>query len=272
MGDEADLIPLRYRATCSGCGADLNRGALAHWDKATRSATCANCFTRSPGEIDRGVAGASARQEFERRHQRRETQIRQRHKRLAGLILALSSDPRSTTSWATGARGEETIGHSLDKLREEGFAILHDRRIPGSKANIDHIVVSTAGVFVVDTKHYRGRVEKRDVGGLFRTDLRLYVGGRDRTKLVHAMERQVGAVRASLAQHVEWREVPVTPVILFMSHDNWSLLDSRPLRFGDVLVLWGKKLGELLRAEAKIPRDAVPHLERLFAAALPASL
>jgi hypothetical protein len=185
------------------------------------------------------------------------------------VILALSSDPQSTTAWAVGARGEEAVGRNLEALRAEGIAVLHDRRIPGSKANIDHIVISPAGVFVVDPKNYRGKVEQRDIGGLFRTDLRLYVGGRDKTKLVKGMDRQVAAVRAALAQDAKWSDVPVTPVLLFMAPENWSLLNFRPLRFGEIHVLWGKALGRLLRAEAKVSSDAVPELERVLAVALP---
>jgi Nuclease-related domain len=64
------------------------------------------------------------------------------------------------------------------------MSVLHDRRIPGSRANIDHIVVAPCGVFVIDAKNYKGRVEKRDRGGFFSTDCRLYVGGRDKTPLV----------------------------------------------------------------------------------------
>jgi hypothetical protein len=222
-------------------------------------------------EVDRGSAGGSARLEFQKRHAQRESQIRERHKRLGRMILALSSDPQSTTAWAAGARGEETVGRFLETLRAEGMAVLHDRRIPGSKANIDHIVISSAGVFVVDPKNYRGKVEQRDVGGLFRTDLRLYVGGRDRTKLVTGMDRQVAAVRAALAKDEKWRDVPVTPVLLFISAENWSLLNFRPLRFGEVYVLWGKALGKLLRTEEKIPREGVVDLERLLALALPST-
>jgi len=151
------------------------------------------------------------------------------------------------------------------------MAVLHDRRIPGSKANIDHIVISPAGVFVVDPKNYRGKVEQRDVGGLFRTDLRLFVGGRDKTKLVKGMDRQVAAVRAALAKDEKWRDVPVTPVLLFISAENWSLLNFRPLRFGEVYVLWSKALGKLLRTEEKIPREGVVDLERLLALALPST-
>jgi hypothetical protein len=251
---------------------------LAAWDGKTKTATCSACLESSASgvtetrlEVDRGTAGGSARREFQRRHERREADIRERHKRLSGVILALSSDPQSTTAWAVGARGEETVGRNLEALRTEGIAVLHDRRIPGSKANIDHIVISPAGVFIVDPKNYRGRVERRDVGGLLRTDLRLYVGGRDKTKLVEGMGRQVAAVRAVLAQDEKWSDVPVTPVLLFISPENWSLLNFRPLRFGEIYVLWEKALGKLLRAEAKISSDAVPELERMLATALPSA-
>jgi len=251
---------------------------LAAWDRKKKTATCSACLESSASgvtetrlEVDRGTAGGSARREFQRRHERREADIRERHKRLSGVILALSSDPQSTTAWAVGARGEETVGRNLEALRAEGIAVLHDRRIPGSKANIDHIVISPAGVFVVDPKSYRGKVKQRDAGGLFRTDLRLYVGGRDKTKLVEGMGRQVAAVRAVLAQDEKWSDVPVTPVLLFISPENWSLLNYRPLRFGEVYVLWGKALGKLLRADPKIPRDAVSELERVLAVGLPSS-
>jgi hypothetical protein len=151
----------------------------------------------------------------------------------------------------------------------EDIAVLHDRRVPGSRANVDHIVISQAGIFVIDTKRYRGRVEQRDVGGFFRSDVRLYVGGRDRTKLVAGMKPQVDAVRRALAEHDDWNEVPIKPALLFMSDDNWSLFSIRPLVFGEVYVLWGKTLGKLIRAEPARNRFDVGELERALAIALP---
>ena len=38
------------------------------------------------------------------------------------------------------------------------IAVLHDRRIPGSKANIDHIAITAAGIWVIDAKRYKGDV------------------------------------------------------------------------------------------------------------------
>lgn len=278
MAGAEEPIRLRYPASCAACGSDLPRGSLAHWDRTAKAATCVACLAGGEtgaaapvAEIDRGQAGASAAREWKLRHERREARIRGQHTRLGGLLLALSSDPHSTTAWAIGARGEQTIGHSLDRLREHGIAVLHDRRIPGSRTNIDHLVVSQAGVFVIDTKHYKGRVEQRDVGGWLKTDLRLYVGGRDRTKLVEGTKPQVEAVRRALAKRDDWRDLPVTPALLFMSDDNWSLLNFRPLRFGDVYVLWGKALGKLIRGDGTGGSVDVTGLEHALATALPAA-
>ena len=94
-------------------------------------------------------------------------------------------ETRNTKVWAQGAEGEERLGAVLDAT--EGIVALHDRRIPKSKANIDHLVVGPSGVFVVDAKNYSGIVERRHVGGWFRPDERLYVGGRDRPPRVIAL-------------------------------------------------------------------------------------
>ena len=258
-------IRLRYPATCAGCGLRLQTGAEAHWDRARKAATCLSC-ARSEAEeatIDRGVAGSSAAREWERRHELREARIRERYGKLGGAVLALRSDPRSTAAWAEGARGEVTLGSTLDRLREEGMAVLHDRRIPGSRANIDHVVVSPAGVFVVDAKSYRGRVERR-ARGWFSTDYRLHVGGRDRTALVAEMAGQAEAVRRVLGP--DEAGVPLSQAICFVGAD-WSLF-ARPLRFGEVFVLWPRALRALLRADGPLTPDAIVRVERRLALGL----
>jgi hypothetical protein len=62
-----------------------------------------------------GAAGASAQRENERRKSRRDQQIRNRHPKVGGLILALSDDPQSTKAWASGAKGEAALGARFDK-------------------------------------------------------------------------------------------------------------------------------------------------------------
>src|SRR5690606_23007100 len=118
--------------------------------------------------------------------------------RIGKIARRLSSEPPSTPAWKEGALGEERVAVILaDRLGNQAV-LLHDRRVPGTRGNIDHVVVASSGVWVVDAKRYSGKVERRDVGGFFRKDLRLYVDGRDRTRLLDGVRRQVDAVRSVL--------------------------------------------------------------------------
>ena len=76
------------------------------------------------------------------------------------------------------------LAESLAKRVGDRAVLLHDCKVPKTRGNIDHIAVGPNGIWVIDAKHYKGAVARRDVGGFFREDLRLYVGGRDQTKLV----------------------------------------------------------------------------------------
>lgn len=111
-----------------------------------------------------GDPGASAQAEFQRRHVKREERIRTRHPRLGGLIMALSDDPQSTRAWAVGADGEQRIGRALNGRSGPRLRVIHDARIPGSRANVDHIAVTPSGVYVIDAKKYQGAPDVRFTG------------------------------------------------------------------------------------------------------------
>lgn len=73
--------------------------------------------------------------------------------------------------------------------------VLHDRKLPGSKRNIDHVVVTGAGVFVVDAKNVAGVPKLADYGGSLTTDARLRLGNADRTMWVEGVQSLSAAVR-----------------------------------------------------------------------------
>ena len=127
----------------------------------------------------------------------------------------VSVEPQSTRAWAVGAAGEEKLAAELDKVA--GLRMLHDRRVPGTRGNIDHIVIAPAGVFVVDAKNYQGRIEIRDYGSFFRTDDRLTIGGRDCSAMADKMGWQVDAVTAAMTANGVDSLPPVTPVLCFLS-------------------------------------------------------
>lgn len=79
---------------------------------------------------------------------------------------------------------------------------------------------------MTDAKRFRVALAKRDVGGWFRTDVRLYVGRRDCTKLDSAMAKQVVSVRTALDG--DWLNVPALPMLCFVEA-GWGWF-AKPIR------------------------------------------
>jgi hypothetical protein len=78
----------------------------------------------------------------------------------AGLAWALRFRVSpETTAWRRGAAGERRTARLLSRLEQRGCVVLHDLAVPGSPANIDHLVIGPGGVVVIDSKQYRGRVQ-----------------------------------------------------------------------------------------------------------------
>ena len=50
---------------------------------------------------------------------------------------------------------------SLEARCGDLVELLHDRRIPGRRSNIDHLAVSPSGIWVIDSKRYAGRARVR---------------------------------------------------------------------------------------------------------------
>ena len=192
-------LTLRRPDVCADCAATLAAGKRARWDQAARTVHCLTCsHTTTPaarvprqrpvpapvGWPAAGVRGGSAQREYERRAAKREGAVRCWHPRLRGLILALSQEPASTRVWAQGAAGERAVAARLEQLGE-AVCVLHDRAVRRpdgrlSRANIDHLAVTPAGVWVIDAKTHRGALEVRRTGGLFSPRVAtLYIGGRD---------------------------------------------------------------------------------------------
>jgi len=216
-----------------------------------------------------GTPGGSAQAQYERKRQAREERIRSRHPKLGGLILVATDEPAWTTSWRTGAGGERKVGKRLNRLVARGrVEVLHDRAIPGSRANIDHIVVGSSGIFLVDTKRYKGSVERRRAGFLLAPGRsRLFVKGRDRTKLAAAVARQARVVDEALNRLGGAPGVKVIPVICFVDA-NWPLLQGT-FRIGEVHVVWPRALEALVGRAGPIRANQRISLARQLAVLFP---
>ena len=136
--------------------------------------------------------------------------------------------------------------------------MLHDRRIPGSRANIDHVVIGPAGVFVVDAKNYHGRIKIRDRGGFFRADLRLTIDGRDRSKLADGVLWQAEVVATTLEKAGIEGSLEVTPVLCFLNVE-WPLLRP-PSAFRGVRLESHRSIKRLVTRQLRLSEAQRDHL------------
>lgn len=276
---------LRYAGTCRRCGATVAAGEQATYFRAEKQVECLSCHGDAPKlvptapvvgrpepepepepePVDVGTAGASARREHQRRATRREQKVRAAHPRVGGLLLALTDDPQSTKAWDQGARGEELLAKRLDGLAAHGVLVLHDRRIRGTQANIDHLAISAAGVFVIDAKRYKGRPTLKVEGGLLRPRTEtLLVGRRTCTNLLTGIGRQVGLVEKALSDFP--LGVAVSGMLCFVEAD-WPLFGGSFTTSGIDVLGPGKAAEKITRGGPVRPEQAAAlhrHLASVF--------
>jgi hypothetical protein len=84
----------------------------------------------------------------------------------AGWGLRFRPSP-DACAWRRGAAGERRTARLLGPLERQGWAVLHDLAVPGSRANLDHLAIGPGGVFVIDSKQYRGRLQLDPSGRLW---------------------------------------------------------------------------------------------------------
>jgi len=261
-------LKLRWPAVCVECGSPLPRGSVAQWDPATRAVSCVSCprpveRVTVGSRLDRGHPGASVAREHLRRKRNREARTRALHPRIGGLLLAFQGAPRHESAFRRGELGEKAVAQSLERRTADGPAvILHDRRMPRGRGNIDHLAIAPTGVFVIDAKNISGKV--RVANPLFGAP-KLLVGGRDRTKLIDGLDRQVHAVREALLARGQG-DVRVQGILCFTSADLPLL--GRPKMRGHLL-LYRKALAKRLNDRGPLEPPAIAALAKTLSVALP---
>lgn len=86
---------------------------------------------------------------------------------LGGVLFAMNHKfdaimekrAREAQNWRRGFEGERVVSDILANELPNTYHVFNDVRFPGRSANIDHLVVGPSGVFVLNTKNWRGTVD-----------------------------------------------------------------------------------------------------------------
>ena len=234
--------PLRFGGTCESCGVTIEKKEVGWHNAAVKKVRCRACGPAAevgpsesapePAQPD-PVGGSAAL---------REARVRR--------------DPK----WTKGAAGEYLMDLALHNHLNEGSVILTDRGVPGTKSNIDHIVVAPSGVWIIDSKVWRGKIAYKSTS-MFGTEKRLFVGGKDRTAAVEAIFNLVIPV----AQVLGDKSVPIRPALVFIDGD-WSdasaarIVTSRPYQHLSVWISWPKAIWKKINEPGPLDADAVKRI------------
>lgn len=138
-----------------------------------------------------------------------------------------------------GRDGEKVVGQSLEELRTGGAIVLHD--IVANDFNVDHVVISYQGIFVIETKT-RSKRKGKDAKVVFDGE-NLSVDGweldRDPIKQVQANTTWI----REILKESTGKSFPVKPVVLF---PGWFIESVGPHPHDKVWVLNPKALPAFL--------------------------
>ena len=162
---------------------------------------------------------------------------------MGGIIALLDSPPHRIESWRSGYEGERKTARALARLRRSGCIVLHDlpdrhdteRRLGG---NIDHVVVSPSGVFVLDTKWLGGDVSID--GDVVRVQSR---DDPEDCSEWPRLARKVRGIAVRLQEDIlqETGVRFVQPVVVF-----WSRFEAQLVNGNNIVFIDGERLAEWL--------------------------
>ena len=234
------ILKLRRGDRCA-CGAVLEVGDHAGWDRTTQKVICLACLA-APIEAPAPAPDATP-----------EPPALPAYDAVRAWQFEMTGDRRLASTLAS-------LGHAVLTLDE--------RRVPDSDTIIDHVVIGPAGVYVIEAKLYRDPQISmhRTGGGLRPTESQLMVDGKDCTDQATAMDKQVNAVRAALELCEDFQYVPVMPVLCFVD-GQFAIFGS--IEIGRVRVRGLGGTANLVATDGPFDEDGRARIQRHLAEQLP---
>lgn len=110
-----------------------------------------------------------------------------------------------------GRDGEKAVGQYLENFRANGIKVIHD--IKGDNFNIDHVVISTKGVYLIETKTYSKPI-KGNANIIF-DGQKISFNGKSYDDSIIIQVKAEKKWLSDLIEELTARKFPVQPVIAF---------------------------------------------------------
>jgi len=148
--------------------------------------------------------------------------------------IKISKNMKNMKNIKQGRDGEKAVGQYLEDTKKDGTRVFHD--IPGENFNIDHLLVSKKGIFVIETKTYskpsKGKTE------IFFDGKDISINGKVYNDNIVTQVTAASKWTFKLIKKLTGQSFPVHPVVLF---PGWYVKMTKEYQ-SDILVLNPKNL------------------------------
>ena len=158
---------------------------------------------------------------------------------------------RKAKHYKLGLSGEKAVGEYFDRLRANGYRVYHD--IPGDGWNIDHVIISTRGIYTIETKT-RSKPPIGEAKIIFSGNAVSVDGGPQDERPIRQSLAQARQLRTILKE-ATGRDFPVQPVVVY---PGWFVDQGHDTLKTDVWVLNPKALHKWIEhRDEDVPVDQV---------------
>ncbi|SDX46994.1 NERD domain-containing protein [Paenibacillus sp. CF384] len=158
------------------------------------------------------------------------------------LVLILAIINKSPT--IKGIIGEKSVIRKLNKLDKRKYEVIHDLTIPstsGRTTQIDHVVISIHGIFVIETKNYRGWIV-----GDERSEYWTQVIYKRKEKLYNPLRQNYGHIQAIASLFPDGDNLPLIGIVSFSGRADLKVKTSQEVIYASKLVRTIEKYNDVV--------------------------
>ncbi len=164
------------------------------------------------------------------------------------LIVIVSAFYRLNNSKIKGAIGESSVARKLKRLRGEEFNVFNDVIISTryGSSQIDHIVISIYGIFVIETKNYIGWIHGNEKSEYWTQSI--YT---QKTKFRNPVRQNWGHIYALKEVLSDFKQVKYHPIVVFAGKAELKNV------YSDIPVIYSQQLIRTIKDKRRIPNLSI---------------
>lgn len=153
-----------------------------------------------------------------------------------------------------GAEGEARVARRLNKLKRKGYIVFHDLLIQTDwgSSQIDHVVVSVYGIFVIETKNYSGWIHGHEKSEYWTQSIYSH-----KTKFRNPVKQNRGHIIALKKVLQDFKQVRYYPIIVFSGSAELKNVTT------ELPVIYTRQLRSTIKNISKTPCSSIEQVQQI---------